>query len=97
MIISSMEHNAVVRPLHSVSKNGVDYTVLPCDKRKLNAKQVEKSIKSNTRLVLINHVSNVFGTIQNIEEISDICRVKHIHLVIDSAQSAGLLPIDFQS
>lgn len=97
VIISSMEHNAVVRPLHSVSKNGVDYTVLPCDKKgKLNAKQVEKSIKSNTRLVLINHVSNVFGTIQNIEEISDICRVKHIHLVIDSAQSAGLLPIDFQ-
>ncbi|NLZ47825.1 MAG: aminotransferase class V-fold PLP-dependent enzyme [Clostridiales bacterium] len=97
VIVSSMEHNAVIRPLHSVSKNGVECSVLPCDKQgKLAVELVEKSIKTNTKLVLVNHVSNVFGTIQNIQEISDLCRKKNIHFIIDSAQSAGVLPIDFQ-
>lgn len=97
VIVSSMEHNAVMRPLHSVSNIGVEYTVLPCDKQgKLKVEEVDKSIQNNTKLVLINHVSNVFGTIQNIQEIGDLCRKKDIHFIIDSAQSAGVIPIDFQ-
>lgn len=96
-IISSMEHNAVIRPLHSLSRLGVEYTIVPCDKQgKLRIELLEASVKSNTKLVLINHISNVFGTIQNIEEVGEFCSKKDIHFVIDSAQSAGLLPIDFQ-
>ncbi len=97
VLVSSMEHNAVIRPLHSILRNGVEYITLPCDKHgKLSVELVENSIQNNTKLILINHVSNVFGTIQNIQEIGNLCKKKGIHFVIDSAQSAGILPIDFQ-
>ncbi|WP_163192696.1 aminotransferase class V-fold PLP-dependent enzyme [Clostridium thermarum] len=97
VIVSSMEHNAVMRPLHSMSKLGVNFTIVPCDEEgKLAPKAVEEAITKNTRLILINHVSNVCGTKQDIFEISKICKRHNIHFVIDSAQSAGLLPIDFQ-
>jgi cysteine desulfurase family protein len=97
VIISSMEHNAVVRPLFSMSQCGVKYTVVPCSSEgKLDSKLVEEAVTKDTKLVIINHVSNVCGTIQNLEEISNICRRNCIDFVIDSAQSAGILPIDFQ-
>lgn len=97
VIISSMEHNAVVRPLYSMTQIGVDYTVIPCTvEGKLESRLVEKAITEKTKMIMINHVSNVCGTIQNLGEISDICKRNKIHFVIDSAQSAGILPIDFQ-
>jgi cysteine desulfurase family protein len=98
VIISSMEHNAVVRPLYSMSNIGVDFSIVPCDiEGRLAAEDIEKAVTKNTKLVLINHVSNVCGTIQNLQEVSNICRKNSIHFVIDSAQSAGILPIDFRS
>ena len=98
VIISSMEHNAVVRPLYSMTQLGVSYTIVPCSEEGiLNPEQVEGAIEKNTRLILINHVSNVCGTIQNLKAISDISRKHNIDFVIDSAQSAGILPIDFQA
>lgn len=97
VIISSMEHNAVVRPLYSMANQGVSYTIVPCSiDGKLDPKLIEASVGKNTRLVLINHVSNVCGTIQNLKAIGNICRKHNLEFVIDSAQSAGILPIDFQ-
>lgn len=97
VIITAMEHNAVIRPLHTMTKQGVEHSIIRCDKEgRLDFAEFEKSIKSNTSLVIVNHVSNVCGTIQDINQIAKICRDHRIHFVIDSAQSAGVLPIDFK-
>lgn len=98
VITTSMEHNAVIRPLHTMTKLGVEHSIIHCDKEgHLDTDEFERSIKSNTRLVIVNHVSNVCGTIQDIQIIGQICNDYKIDFVIDSAQSAGVLPIDFKT
>ena len=57
---------------------------------------ISKAIGNKTRLVLINHVSNVLGTIQPVKEIGEICANKGVPLVIDAAQSAGIIPINMK-
>jgi len=97
IITSSMEHNSVIRPLISLkeSKN-IELDILKCSKDGLiNIEEFKKSIKSNTKLVVLNHASNVIGTIQPLEEIGKICKKNNIYFVIDSAQSAGAIPLDF--
>ena len=94
-IISSMEHNSVVRPLNSLKKNGVNVTIVQCDKQgKLNPDYVFKEIKENTRLIVLTHASNVTGTILPVEEIGEIAAKKGIPLLVDAAQTAGTIPID---
>ncbi len=94
-IISSMEHNSVVRPLNSLKKNGVNVTIVQCDKEgKLNPDYVFKEIKENTRLIVLTHASNVTGTILPVEEIGEIAAKKGIPLLVDAAQTAGTIPID---
>ncbi len=93
-IVSSMEHNAVMRPLNSL--HGIEISRIPsfpdglCD-----ISSVESLIKSNTRLLIMSHVSNVCGCIQNIEVIGEICERHNIFFVLDAAQSAGHLSVDF--
>jgi cysteine desulfurase family protein len=97
LIISSMEHNAVVRPAFLLAENGIEMTVIPCSQDgKLDIKALVKAIKSNTKMVGLQHASNVTGTIQSIEEVGQICREKDMLFLVDSAQSAGVLPIDVQ-
>jgi len=94
-IISSMEHNSVVRPLNSLKKDGVNVTIVQCDKEgKLNPDYVFKEIKENTRLIVLTHASNVTGTILPVEEIGEIAAKKGIPLLVDAAQTAGTIPID---
>ncbi len=96
-IVSSMEHNAVMRPLTALEKQGVEFTRVWCDKKgRLNPEDVEKAIKGNTRLVVISHASNVCGTVQDAETIGLICKKHGVHFVLDGAQTAGHIPIDFQ-
>lgn len=97
VITSSMEHNSVMRPLrHLLQTRNIELTVIECDKTGLiNPKDIEKNIKPNTRLVAINHASNVVGTIQPIEEIGKIVSGHDgVYFLIDAAQSAGVIPID---
>lgn len=97
VIISSMEHNAVVRPLVSLKNLGIEFDKVMCDEEgNLNPLDIEFLIKPNTKLVLITHASNVSGTILPIKEVGKICRKHNIDFIIDSAQTAGVLPIDFE-
>lgn len=97
LIISSMEHNAVVRPAFTLAEQGLEITVIPCSPEGLiDRKALVKAIKKNTKMVGLLHASNVTGTIQPIEEVGRICRQHGILFLVDSAQSAGVLPIDVQ-
>ena len=97
-VISTMiEHNSVLRPLNSLNKQGVEVTLISVDKRGyINIKDIEKNIKSNTKMIIINHSSNVLGTIQDIETIGMLAKSKGILFMIDSSQSAGSISIDIK-
>ena len=100
VLTSSMEHNAVMRPLKRLENpplGGISKTIVQCSKEGfLNPKDIEKEIKPNTKLIVITHASNVTGTILPICEVGEIARKKGIAFFVDAAQSAGLLPIDVQ-
>lgn len=97
VIVSSMEHNAVIRPLTTLKEAGVEFDRVQCDTTgRLNPEDIEKSIKPNTKLVVMTHASNVCGTIMPIEEVGRICKKHNIYFVIDAAQSAGVLDVDFK-
>ncbi|MDP4091003.1 MAG: aminotransferase class V-fold PLP-dependent enzyme [Bacillota bacterium] len=96
VITTSMEHNSVIRPLHTMTRLGVELTSVRCNKEGLlDIDLFSQGLMSSTRLVIVNHVSNVCGTIQQIEKIGHLCKSRGIDFIIDSAQSAGILPIDF--
>jgi cysteine desulfurase family protein len=95
VLVSSMEHNAVMRPLNAVG-NKIEYTKAKCNNLgELDIKDFEKSFKPNTRAVVMTHASNVCGTILDLEKVGKICKEKGVYFIIDSAQSAGFLDIDF--
>lgn len=95
LIISSMEHNAVSRPAVYMKERGVELTVSPCNQEGfLDIEAFENAFKPNTRLVVMTHASNVAGTVQDIEAIGKICARHGAFFVVDSAQSAGAVPID---
>lgn len=98
VIISGLEHNAVMRPLENLRRSrGITYDVAgTSDEGEVSSKDVEVKIRENTRLVLVLHASNVCGTILPIEEIGEVCRRHKIFFAVDTAQSAGTLPIDMQ-
>ena len=95
-IVSSMEHNAIMRPLTQLTKQGVTFTRVQADSKGfLNPDDVRVAIRSNTRAVVMTHASNVCGTVLPLREIGQICHEHGILFVMDSAQTAGALPIDF--
>lgn len=92
-LISSMEHNAVLRPL---TLHGIDYTCIPCDGQgRLDPAAIPPLIRPNTKLVIVAHASNVSGTVQDIEAVGRICRKHDLYYLVDAAQSAGHLPLSF--
>ena len=96
-IVSSMEHNAVMRPLTQLMAEGVEVSRIKCDTfGRLNPKDITEQIKSNTKAVIMTHASNVCGTVLPIYEVGKICKEKGINFIIDSAQGAGALRLDFQ-
>jgi len=95
VVTTSMEHNAVMRPLHQKEKFGVEFTQVACEQDgTLNPEQIESAIQPNTRLVVVNHASNVCGTLLPIKEIGKIVRDAGLLFLVDSAQSAGAIEID---
>jgi cysteine desulfurase family protein len=98
VISTVIEHNSVLRPLHSLSEDGVNVTLLGVDKAGyLCIKDVEAAIKKNTKLIVINHASNVLGSIQDIETIGKIAKKNGIMFMVDASQSAGIINIDVES
>ena len=98
VLVSSMEHNAVMRPVVQLEKHGVEFTRIPCDPQgNLLVETIPGLIRPNTKAICILHASNVCGTAMPIAEVGRICAEYGIRFILDSAQSAGLLPIDMQS
>ena len=95
VITTSMEHNAVMRPLHALSKKGIAYDIVPCDVNgALNAADIIPLIRKETKAVVMLHASNVCGTVTPIDDVSEICRRNSIKFLVDTAQTAGTLDID---
>lgn len=96
VITTSMEHNSVARPLYALRAQGViDLTVVNCNQEGiLDPDDMQTAIRPNTRLIVMMHASNLVGTIMPIAEVGKIARENGILFMVDSAQTAGVLPID---
>ncbi len=95
VIISSMEHNAVMRPLRNLEKQGLRLSIVPCTSDgSLDARDVARVVNSDTRLVVITHASNVVGTLLPIAEVASIAHRTGALLLVDAAQTAGATAID---
>jgi cysteine desulfurase family protein len=98
VITSGMEHNSVMRPLRMMESRGIKLTIAACSADgELDPADVEASIRSETKAVILTHASNVTGTIQPIAEVGAIARRHGITFCVDAAQTAGSLPIDIQA
>lgn len=98
VVISDMEHNAVVRPLSKLEEMGVQVTRVRCFGRSPEAmlKGFADAIRHNTRMIFCTHASNVFGTVLPIAEIGRLCRANGLIFGIDAAQTAGVLPVEIE-
>lgn len=97
VIVTGIEHNAVMRPLRQLEGAGVAYDVAQTDTEgMLDPDRVGSLVKANTKAVVASHASNVCGTIMPIREIGDICNRHHVFFAVDSAQSAGTLDVNMQ-
>jgi cysteine desulfurase family protein len=95
VVTSSMEHNAVMRPLRSLERQGVHLNIVPCaSDGSLDVRDLEEAINSTTRLVVLTHASNVIGTILPVAEIASIAHQAGALLLADAAQTAGTIPIN---
>lgn len=95
VITSSMEHNAVMRPLVQLEKAGVSFTRVPCDGQgRLDPDALEGCLRPSTRLVVMTHASNVCGTVLPLAAVGEFCRRHGLRFVADTAQTAGVLDID---
>ena len=96
VLVSAMEHNAVMRPLTQLAKRGVAFDRIPCDAEgRLQTGRIEAMLRPNTRLVLLAHASNVSGTVQDAAAVGEICAARGIPFALDAAQTAGHIPLDF--
>jgi cysteine desulfurase/selenocysteine lyase len=97
-VTTTLDHNSVLRPLYHLYKNnGVEVDYIPFDKNGfVDPDNFPKRFKKNTKLVIINHASNVIGTVQPIKEIGKYCRERGIPFAIDVSQSAGKIPVDIE-
>lgn len=99
VITTKLEHNSVLRPLHHLMLNNIiELTHVPFDSHGyVDPDDIKKAIRKNTRMVVVNHSSNVIGTVQPVAEIGKICKEAGILFIVDSSQSAGAVPIDMKA
>ena len=98
VLVSAMEHNAVMRPLTQLLDKDITFDMIPCDKTgSVQLENIEALIRPNTVAMIINHASNVCGTIQPIESIGAICKARNLHFIVDATQTAGVIPIDVKA
>jgi len=98
VVTSSIEHNAMWRPLKALEKRGVEITTVPCTSDgMLDPVDVEAALRPDTRMVAMLHASNVLGTILPIAEVGEIVHPHKTLLLVDAAQTAGSYPIDMQA
>ena len=98
VLVSSMEHNAVMRPLTQLLDKDITFDTIPCDSTGyIQMESIEPLIRPNTVALIINHASNVCGSIQPLESIGPICKAHNLQFIVDAAQTAGVIPIDVKA
>ncbi|HOP06229.1 MAG TPA: aminotransferase class V-fold PLP-dependent enzyme [candidate division Zixibacteria bacterium] len=98
VVATNVEHNSVIRPInHLVRDRGVEATFVPFNSDGfVEPDEIKKAIRPNTKLVIVNHGSNVIGTIQPVAEIGYICRELGVRFAVDASQTAGVVPINMR-
>ncbi|EHI55998.1 hypothetical protein HMPREF9333_00780 [Johnsonella ignava ATCC 51276] len=95
IIISGLEHNAVMRPLKALEKSNISYSIIPSDEQgSINADCIPALIKPDTKAILTTAASNVAGNILPLRQIGKVARLNHIPYFVDAAQLAGFLPLN---
>ncbi len=96
VVSTRLEHNSVLRPIaHCEDECGATSTLVPFDgSGYVDPDDIRRALRPDTRLVVVNHGSNVLGTVQPVAEIGAICREAGVTFCIDAAQTAGMMPID---
>lgn len=95
VVTTMVEHNSVIRPVNHLVKRGAEATfVAPDAEGYLDPEEIRRAIRRNTKLVIVNHASNVTGVVQDLAAIGAVCREEGVPFAVDAAQSAGVLPID---
>ena len=96
VIISSLEHNAIFRPLNRLQQEGIiNLTIIDAECGKEHfLEDIEKSITSRTKLIALTHASNVTGNILPVEEVGALAAKEGVHFLVDAAQTAGVIPVD---
>ncbi|MGL5820386.1 MAG: aminotransferase class V-fold PLP-dependent enzyme [Sarcina sp.] len=99
VITSTMEHNSVLRPLEKLKKEkNIKLDIIKANSEGfLDLATFEKAITKDTRVVVLSHASNLTGSIQDITKIGELCKKHNIFFIVDSAQTAGVIPIDMQA
>lgn len=97
-ITTELEHNSVLRPLHTLSGEGrLALSTVPSSDGYVTLQDLKKAVLPETRLVVMTHGSNVLGTLQNIRPVAEYCMENDIFLIVDGAQTAGQIPINLSS
>ncbi len=95
IVTTKVEHNSVIRPVNHKVREGAEATfVVPDAEGYLDPEDIRKAIRRNTKLVIVNHGSNVTGVVQDLKGIGAVCREAGVPFTVDTAQTAGVLPID---
>ena len=98
VVTGSTEHNSVLRPLTALRERGVEVTMVEADAAgRLAPEAVIAALRANTRLVALNHASNVCGTVLDAAAVGRLCRQRGVPFLLDAAQTAGCLSIDVES
>ena len=97
ILVSSMEHNAVMRPVVQLASKGISFDRIPCRKDgSMILEEVEGMIRPQTRAIVTLHASNVCGTRMPLDALGEICQRHHLYFIVDSAQTAGIVPVDME-
>lgn len=95
IVTTMVEHNSVIRPVNHKVRDGAEATFVRPDKEGyVDPEDIRRAIRKNTRLVIVNHASNVTGVVQDIKAIGKVCREEGVPFAVDCSQSAGVIPID---
>lgn len=96
VVSTAIEHNSVIRPLKTLEKEGkISITFVECDKNGyVYPEAIKETIRDDTRAVVVNHCSNVTGTVIDVKRITEIVHSAGALIIVDASQSAGTVPID---
>lgn len=98
VVTTSVEHNAVMRPLRALEREGVRVAIVPCARAGLlDLDAMRDALRMGARLVVVNHASNVVGTILPVAEVARLAHAAGALMLVDAAQTAGVLPIDIEA